>query len=256
MTGVSNTAPNAGLAPIAAMFASDGPDPRGDLRAILAEWAVPPAEFVGKLPKPTKATNDKGRCQECGGYHGLPAVHLDYVGHADVTRILLEIDPTWTWEPVAFDAQGLPAYDRDGGLWIRLTILGVTRLGYGDGPDPKQRIGDALRNAAMRFGVALSLWSKQEWSDTADGTRDTPPPPPSDDGDPLPDGWESWEEYQSFREQTRHRALARTLAEQGEIAAWFSGKGFRWRTLTGEQADEYSEFLAQLEARAAAEVVE
>jgi hypothetical protein len=97
---------------------------------------------VGKLPK--------------------AGIQLDYVGHANVTDRLLNVDPTWTWEPVAYDERGLPQYDNAGGLWIRLTVGGVTRLGYGDGPDPKQRIGDALRNAAMRFGVALDLWSKDE----------------------------------------------------------------------------------------------
>jgi len=29
----------------------------------------------------------------------------------------------------------------------------------------KQLYGDALRNGAMRFGISLSLWSKQEWED-------------------------------------------------------------------------------------------
>lgn len=117
---------------------------------------------IGILPKPYNKDSTKGNCKECGGYHGLPAVHLDFVGHAGVTARLLNVDPQWSWEPVALDEQGLPAYDRAGGLWIRLTVCGVTRLGYGDGPDPKQRIGDAIRNAAMRFGVALDLWSKQE----------------------------------------------------------------------------------------------
>jgi hypothetical protein len=111
-----------------------------------------PRSAVGKLPK--------------GGQQ------LDYVGHAAVTDRLLAVDPAWTWEPVALDAMGLPAYDQKGGLWIRLTVGGVTRLGYGDGPDPKQRIGDAIRNAAMRFGVALDLWSKEEVSNT---TRPTSP---------------------------------------------------------------------------------
>lgn len=97
---------------------------------------------IGKLPK--------------GG------VQLDFVGHAAVTDRLLAVDPSWTWEPLALDEHGLPAYDKAGGLWIRMTVCGVTRLGYGDGPDPKQRIGDAIRNAAMRFGVALDLWSRQE----------------------------------------------------------------------------------------------
>lgn len=128
------------------------------------------AEFepnqISKLPKPTKKENPKGHCKECGGYHGLPAMHLDYVGHAALTHRLLDVDPLWTWEPVATDEKGLPALDKDGGLWIRLTVAGVTRLGYGDaqgktGPDAtKERIGDALRNAGMRFGCALDLWHK------------------------------------------------------------------------------------------------
>lgn len=105
-----------------------------------------PPEAIGQLPK--------------GG------VMLDYVGHAATTKRLLEVDPEWTWEPLALDEVGLPAYDAKGGLWIRLTICGVTRLGYGDGPDPKQRIGDAIRNAAMRFGVALDLWAKEDISET------------------------------------------------------------------------------------------
>lgn len=101
-----------------------------------------PVEVVGKLPR--------------GG------TKLDYIGHAAVTDRLLSVDPAWTWEPLALTEEGLPLYDKAGGLWIKLTVCGVTRLGYGDGPDPKQRIGDALRNAAMRFGVALNLWSKDE----------------------------------------------------------------------------------------------
>ncbi len=87
---------------------------------------------------------------------------LDYVGHAAVTNRLLMVDPEWTWEPLALDADGLPAQDKAGNLWIRLTILGVTRIGVGDGKNQKERIGDAIRNAAMRFGVALDLWAKEE----------------------------------------------------------------------------------------------
>lgn len=126
-----------------------------------------PDNQISKLPKPYKKDSPKGKCPECGGYHGLPAVHLDYVGHAALTARLLDADPHWTWEPVGFDPHnGLPALDANGGLWIKLTVCGVTRLGYGDaqgktGPDAmKERIGDALRNAAMRFGAALELWHK------------------------------------------------------------------------------------------------
>ena len=121
-----------------------------------------PREAIGILPKPYKADSPKGKCSVCDGYHGLPAVHLDYVGHAAVTDRLLAVDPGWTWEPLAVTPEGLPQLDRGGNLWIRLTVCGVTRLGVGDGKSAKELIGDAIRNAAMRFGVALDLWSKEE----------------------------------------------------------------------------------------------
>lgn len=133
-----------------------------------------PAHQISKLPKPTKAQTDAVkadykagiRCEICGTWHHPRVVHLDYVGHAALTDRLLDVDPAWSWEPVAFGPDGLPAMDRIGGLWIRLTINGVTRLGYGDadgktgGNAIKEAIGDALRNAAMRFGAALDLWHK------------------------------------------------------------------------------------------------
>lgn len=121
-----------------------------------------PKDVVGKLPKPYKRDSPKSQCRECGGYHGLPAAHLDYVGHAAVTDRLLSVDPEWSWEPMGRTPEGLPALDRDGNLWILLTVNGHTRPGVGDGSSMKERIGDAIRNAAMRFGVALDLWSKEE----------------------------------------------------------------------------------------------
>lgn len=133
-----------------------------------------PPNLIGKLPKPTKAQTDevkkdfkKGvRCTVCGGWHHPKVVHLDYVGHAALTDRLLNCDPKWTWEPLSFDENGLPLFDRSGGLWIKLTVCGITRLGYGDaqgkggGDAIKEAIGDALRNAGMRFGAALDLWHK------------------------------------------------------------------------------------------------
>jgi hypothetical protein len=103
-----------------------------------------PRSAIGKLPK--------------GG------VQLDYVGHAATTDRLLSVDPEWSWEPVAFGPDGLPAFTTGSGrgLWIKLTVCGVTRYGFGDGNSVKECIGDAIRNAAMRFGVALDLWSKEE----------------------------------------------------------------------------------------------
>jgi hypothetical protein len=122
-----------------------------------------PEEAIGKLPKGGKL--------------------LDFVGHASVTDRLLDVDPEWTWEPLAFAANGTPLWTVDAGnavMWIRLTVAGVSRLGVGivkDNTDDleKKLISDALKNAAMRFGVALSLWSKEDLhaSENADAAGDT-----------------------------------------------------------------------------------
>lgn len=135
-----------------------------------------PAHQISKLPKPTKAQTEevrndykKGiRCTLCGGWHHKDVVHLDYVGHAALTDRLLDCDINWNWKPIEFGGLPAGAVDKDGGMWIELTVCGVSRIGYGDadgktGPNAvKERIGDALRNAAMRFGAALDLWHKGE----------------------------------------------------------------------------------------------
>jgi hypothetical protein len=114
---------------------------------------------------------------------------LDFVGHAALTDRLLDADPGWNWEPLAMSERGLPVRDDEGGLWIRLTVCGVTRLGYGHagskqgGDAVKELIGDALRNAAMRFGAALDLWHKGSLH--VEAQVDTGPPP-------APEGYEDW----------------------------------------------------------------
>ena len=129
-----------------------------------------PPHHISKLPKPTKAQTEavkadfkKGiRCKLCGTWHHPDVVHLDYVGHAALTDRLLDCDPNWSWEPCV--EPGLP--NPGNGMWIKLTVCGVSRLGYGHadgksgGDAIKETIGDALRNAAMRFGAALDLWHK------------------------------------------------------------------------------------------------
>jgi hypothetical protein len=143
---------------------------------------------------------NKGECRICGNYHNTQAtMHIDFVGHADVTARLLEVDPTWTWTPMACDPNGFPLVDASGGLWINLTVCGVTRPGYGEGKSGQQvggdqvkvAIGDALRNAAMRFGVALDLWAKgdREWAhEQKHGAEDMAPdqPPPPQEQPPTP----------------------------------------------------------------------
>ena len=157
-----------------------------------------PAESVGKLPKPVRSGDpDKGKCvagskysadgHYCGGYHAR-SMHLDYVGHAATTDRLLTVDPDWSWEPFALDDAGLPALDRGGNLWIRLTICGTTRIGVGDGKSAKECIGDAIRNAAMRFGVALDLWAKEDLVEFAQAAahRQGSPTSPTSPASPRP----------------------------------------------------------------------
>lgn len=151
-----------------------------------------PANMISKLPKPTKAQTEAVRdsfrsgirCKVCGAWHHPDVVHLDYVGHAALTDRLLDCDPEWSWEPVAFGPNGTPLLDEHGGMWIRLTVCGVTRLGYGHpdgkrgGDAIKETIGDALRNAAMRFGAALDLWHKGDLhADAPDGDESGPEQP-------------------------------------------------------------------------------
>lgn len=151
-----------------------------------------PANCISKLPKPTKKQTDDLnaavknkdfslgiRCKICGGWHHKDAIHLDYVGHAALTDRLLDCDPEWNWEPV--DMSGLP--HPGNGMWIRLTVCGVSRLGYGSadgksgGDAIKEIIGDALRNAAMRFGAALDLWHKGDLHPDPEDPVKTPDEP-------------------------------------------------------------------------------
>ena len=122
------------------------------LEDIIKQYGVPDPSIVGKLPR--------------GG------ITLDFVGHAEINRILIDIDPLWNWSPVEF-VNGRPAINETNGMatmWGYLSILGKTMLGVGsarsDKPDlDKELIGDFLRNASMRFGICLSLWSKSEWDE-------------------------------------------------------------------------------------------
>jgi hypothetical protein len=107
-------------------------------------------------------------------------VQLSYVGHAEITKALSEVDAKWSWEPV-LGADGLPAIRTQHGkimrrdkdpllvemstMWGKLTLNGVTRWAVGSveshKPDlDKELVSDFLRNAAMRFGIALGLWMK------------------------------------------------------------------------------------------------
>jgi hypothetical protein len=128
------------------------------LEEIVEKYATPDPAMVSKLNKRFKDKN--------GNWQDL---FLDYVGHADLTKILIAIDPEWNWKPLEV-RDGAPVINITGGIatmWIELTVLGKTIIGVGsckaDKDDAaKELIGDALRNAAMRFGIAINLWSKAD----------------------------------------------------------------------------------------------
>ena len=122
-------------------------------------------------------------------------VMLDYVGHAHITERLLDVDPLWNWNPLGWNDDGSPHFETDEqgrpvGLWIGLTVCGVTRRGYGT-VEPhkhekvKELIGDAIRNAAMRFGCGLELWMKER-NGSPPGASTGAPPAPSGSAASLP----------------------------------------------------------------------
>jgi len=147
------------------------------LADVPAKWWTPDPSIVAKLPR--GGNGEPKSCNVCGGYHKAGAVHLDYVGHADLTRALIEIDPLWDWEPLAFTDAGLPLISERKTqlvLWGRMRLLGTSRLcvgscDVGKSDAEKELIGDLLRNGGMRFGVFGSLWSKTDgWDEPATTT--------------------------------------------------------------------------------------
>ena len=145
---------------------------------------LPRAKFKKEDPKGEcrGEANARGDGRTCGKYHVLPAVHLDYVGHAAITGRLNAFDPAWE---LAYpqDAAGNPIPVEGGGgeleLWATLTIWGITRPAIGTVPKNrtdrgKILIGDCLRNGAMRHGIALDLWKKGQEEDDSNEAKAAP----------------------------------------------------------------------------------
>lgn len=144
------------------------------IRSMGAQWTSMDAALAaipGKHAQPdpsTLATLPKGGAQ------------LSYMGHAEVTLALIDVDPLWTWEPLAMNERG-PVINEVGKrlvMWARLTVCGKSIIGVGTcdahkGDPEKELIGDFLRNAAMRFGIGTKLWSKAIDADPA-GRSDAP----------------------------------------------------------------------------------
>lgn len=107
----------------------------------------------------------------------LPATQkrpaLDYVGHAAVTDRLNKEAPGWTYEIVRFVEIGGDA--SSDGLPHLMAVYGYMKIGsvvryeVGEadgvaeyGRELKGAMSDFIRRAAMRFGVALDMWAKED----------------------------------------------------------------------------------------------
>lgn len=139
------------------------------LEELVEKYGTPDAALVSRLNKKYKDKN--------GNWQDL---WLDYLGHAELTKILIAVDPLWNWKPLEI-RDGAPVINIHNGvatMWIELTVLGKTIIGVGsckaDKEDhAKELIGDALRNAAMRFGIAVNLWSKADGEKPNNNKRQT-----------------------------------------------------------------------------------
>jgi len=129
---------------------------------MVRDWLRKPfkPEQIGKLPATSKR----------------PA--LDFVGHAAVTDRLNKIAPGWSyaiderWDGLSVEyAKGVEVQVPT--FWVRgtMTIGGVSRAEFGDGKDAKEAIGNFIRRGAMRFGVAIDLWSREELGGESVPTR-------------------------------------------------------------------------------------
>lgn len=140
---------------------------------------------IGILCQPLRKDGERGECGDCGKWHKLPSIPLSYVGHADITARLNEAE--WSWRPLGVEPTGVPALvvgQSDLFLWIELTIwdrsvIEVGAVSKGKSEAMKHLVSDALRRAAMRFGIALDLWKKEKWEPEEDVS--TKPGPPSSD---------------------------------------------------------------------------
>lgn len=141
---------------------------------------------IGKKPIAVAKDGNKTRCSTCHQYLA-PHQHIDFLGHAAVTDRLNSVDPHWTWEPMGYTPEGLPAVrvnNNMASLWIKLTVCGKTipEVGTCAANKPeveKELVSDAIGRAAMRFGVGLGLWSKTQLESAMEHPETGPEPAPS-----------------------------------------------------------------------------
>jgi hypothetical protein len=149
---------------------------------------------VGKLPRITKKDGVESWCDTCR-QKLKPHIHIDFVGHANVTDRLNHVAPDWSYTIDHIETVG----GHIAGIQGTMTIGGksLPESGALDRPGPwgeelKLAISDFICRGAMRFGVGLDLWIKGEAAkydeDVEAEARAVERPAPSDTPPPASDG--------------------------------------------------------------------
>lgn len=231
------------------------PDPvdLSALRAIPDTWLLPHADMVEYRPVISCracsssdgnvcSRHRKGECSVCGAWITQAHSHLSYSSHASITAALAQIDPAWAWLPGWADPLSTGAFPEGLGPWAlcddprhptsllaRLVLLGHVRPGIGTVSrysvenSTKELIGDFLRNAAMRFGIHLGLWTgaveaprpRMSYPSTA-AQEPADPSPMSSPRDPSPRA--SGEPTEASDDAQARTALSRLLLSVPESA--------------------------------------
>lgn len=126
---------------------------------------------------------------------------IDTLNHAVVTDRLNEAAPGWTTsEPQVITIQGGDGLPHVVAVVASMTIGGVTRWEVGEverpttyGDELKKAMSDFIKRAAMRFGVGIDLWSKEDLTSGRGrkASSEQPPPAsnvPSSAGEPTGEG--------------------------------------------------------------------
>lgn len=84
------------------------------------------------------------------------AMLVCYLQHTDVYSRLEKVDPAWSAEITNESYKGDSIFIR-----VRLTLRGVSRENVGEGQDAKSATSDAIKRAAMLFGVGRYLYDSE-----------------------------------------------------------------------------------------------
>jgi len=106
-----------------------------------------PASAVGFRLDAKKPSGGKYRC-------------VVYIDARIAAERLTAVDPNWSEATVEVPG---------GAMRCELTVGGATRCDYGEGRDIKSRASDALKRAAVKFGVGAYLYALPPFRVSADG---------------------------------------------------------------------------------------